>query len=83
MEVWLKQVIDGWNKTEDSEWYKSIRAEGKLRNWLIILSNKLFVNNNLGNFMRNKRLKSSLKIIMLLKKTKRINPAIYDVLGKD
>lgn len=30
METWLKQVKDSWNKTADSEWYKSLRAEEKI-----------------------------------------------------
>ena len=30
MEAWLKQVKDGWNKTADSNWYKSLRTEEKM-----------------------------------------------------
>ena len=31
MEDWLKQVKDDWNKTADSEWYKSLRTDGKIK----------------------------------------------------
>lgn len=30
MEDWLKQVKDSWNKTADSEWYKSLRTDKKI-----------------------------------------------------
>ncbi|MBQ8596638.1 MAG: class I SAM-dependent methyltransferase, partial [Lachnospiraceae bacterium] len=30
MEDWLKQVKDDWNKTSDSEWYKSLRTDEKI-----------------------------------------------------
>ena len=30
MEGWLKQVKDDWNKTADSEWYKSLRTDEKM-----------------------------------------------------
>ena len=30
MEDWLKQVKEDWNKTSDSEWYKSLRTDEKI-----------------------------------------------------
>ena len=30
MEDWLKQVKDNWNKTSDSDWYKSLRTDEKI-----------------------------------------------------
>lgn len=30
MEGWLKEVKDGWNRTADSEWYKSLRTDEKI-----------------------------------------------------
>ena len=30
MENWLKEVKDSWNKTADSEWYKSLRTEAEI-----------------------------------------------------
>lgn len=30
VEEWLKQVKDDWNKTADSEWYKSLRTDEKI-----------------------------------------------------
>lgn len=30
MENWLKEVKDSWNKTADSEWYKSLRTEEEI-----------------------------------------------------
>lgn len=30
MEDWLKQIKDNWNKTSDSEWYKSLRTDDKI-----------------------------------------------------
>lgn len=30
MEEWLKQVKDNWNKTSDSDWYKSLRTDEKI-----------------------------------------------------
>ena len=30
MEDWLKQVKDNWNKTADSDWYKSLRTDAKI-----------------------------------------------------
>ena len=40
MEDWLKQVKEDWNKTSDSEWYKSLRTDILLF-YLIILISKL------------------------------------------
>jgi len=34
MEDWLKQVKDSWNKTADSEWYKSLRTDEKIEKLL-------------------------------------------------
>lgn len=31
MEDWLKQIKDDWNKTADSEWYKSLRTDEKIQ----------------------------------------------------
>ena len=31
MEDWLKQVKEGWNKTADSDWYKSLRTDKKIK----------------------------------------------------
>lgn len=31
MEDWLKQVKEEWNKTSDSEWYRSLRTDEKIR----------------------------------------------------
>lgn len=30
MEDWLKQIKNDWNKTSDSEWYKSLRTDDKI-----------------------------------------------------
>ena len=46
MEDWLKQVKEDWNKTSDSEWYKSLRTDEKIdelfsiENYKKILENK-------------------------------------------